>query len=139
MAFMSPFCRIHGPRQGKDVRMCVVARERLPRSLLWQIVRAKGADGSYVVKVGRGEGRSAYVSKDYNSVNECLRRKRLSKALRCPVPKNVGEELRTIARKWDTMPLCERGLVFAEVYGAEGVCAAVDEIQGPCALNLDPF
>ncbi|KAI0559581.1 YlxR-like protein [Gracilaria domingensis] len=138
-AFLSPICRIPGPRQGRNVRMCVVVRERLPRTLLWQVVRVKTGDGRYVVKLGEGNGRSAYISKDYHSVTEGLKRKRLSKALRCPVPKHIGEELEKLARTWDSSPLCQRGLVYAEVYGTDGTCSALDEVQGPCQFTLDPF
>lgn len=139
IAFLNPLCRFPGPRQGRDIRMCIITRERLPKSLMWRVVRTRNEDGHFLVKLDKGEGRSAFVSKDSHSVSVCLKKNRLAKALRCSVPKHIGEELQRRAEEWDHVPVCERGFLFAEVYGADGICAAIDEVQGCCANLAEEY
>lgn len=115
--------------------MCIITKERLPKSLLWRVVRTRKEDGRFLVKLDKGEGRSAFVSKDSHSVSECLKKNRLGRALRCAVPKHIGEELRRRAVEWDKVSRCDRGFLYAEAYGTDGIWAAIDEVQG-CCVNL---
>lgn len=111
------------------MRLCVISRQRLPKSLLWRVVRVRKADGSTVVTLDEGEGRSAYVSKDLESVTESLRRKRLNKALKAPVPEEIQQRLSDLAASWDRIPAAERGMLFCDVYATDALSAAVDEVQ----------
>lgn len=127
--FVPPAGRIHSPRQGRDVRFCVVKRERFPRRLLWRVVRVRQEKG-LLVTVGEGEGRSAYVSRDMKSVIESNRKNRMAKALRCSIPPGIFEELKRRAAEWDRLSSGEKGLLFCEVYGEDGVDTAIEEVQG---------
>lgn len=129
IAFQTTFCRLPQPRQGRNIRQCVITREHLPRSLLWRVVRVRKADGSKVVTFDKGEGRSVYVSKSLESVNESIRKKRLAKALKCHVPHDVQKEIIERATIWDGLSTKEKGLMYCEIYGEEGVSPAVEEVQ----------
>ena len=74
-------------RRGKPVlRRCVACRSLLDRQLLWRVVRL--ADGSGLA-FDQGEGRSAYLCQRQDCLEEARRRKRLQKALRCPVADSI--------------------------------------------------
>ncbi|CDF39580.1 unnamed protein product [Chondrus crispus] len=128
-AFLLPYCRQPGPRQGRNMRQCVTKRELFPRHLLWRVTRVRNADGTKTVVFGGGNGRSAYVSKDLASVNESVQRKRLARALKHGLPGEVKKELVDKAIEWERMSGEERGLLFGEVFGEDSVLAAVEEVQ----------
>lgn len=96
---------------------------------MWRVVRVRRPDGTTAVTVGEGEGRSAYVSKDLKSVNESIRRKKLGRALKYGVPADAARELQDRAAAWDRLSAAEKGLLYCEVYGEEGVSSAVEEVQ----------
>lgn len=96
---------------------------------MWRVVRVRRADGTTAVTVDEGEGRSAYVSKDLESVKECIRRKKLGRALKHGVSAEVARELHDRAAAWDRLSAAEKGLLYCEVYGEEGVSSAVEEVQ----------
>lgn len=129
VAFLNVFCGSQGPRQGKEVRQCVVTRDLLPKSLLWRVVRVRKPEGGHSVSFNSGQGRSAYVSRSSLTVHESFRKKRLSKALKCQVPPEVRAELEAEAKSWDLLSPEEKGLTYCEVYGEPGVASAVDEVQ----------
>lgn len=111
------------------MRLCVVRRERLPRNLLWRVVRERQEDGSVKVRFNEGHGRSAYVCKDLQSVQESIRHKRLNKALKASVPRDVQTTLEKMAREWDKKSDSEKGFLYCEVFGVDGVSSAVEELQ----------
>lgn len=111
------------------MRLCVCSRERMSKSLLWRLVRVRQPDGSTIVTFNEGHGRSAYVSKDLKSVTIGLKRKKLSKALKMAVPRDIQRQLIECAAAWDRVPPTEKGLLFCEVYGEEGIFPAVEEVQ----------
>lgn len=124
-----PACRLPQPRQGRHIRQCVVTREHLPKALLWRVVRVRRADGSKVVAFDAGEGRSVYISRSLRLVRESVRKKRLTRALKCAIPDHVILTLLESAEKWESLPVEEKGLLFCEVYAEEGVSPAVEEVQ----------
>lgn len=136
-AFQYVSCKKSGPRQGKDMRLCVCSRERMPKSLLWRLVRVRQPDGTTIVTFNEGYGRSAYVSKDLESVTTSLKRKKLSRALKMAVPHDIQGRLTECAAAWDRVPPAEKGLLFCEVYGEEGIFPAVEEVQS--SLLVEDF
>ena len=64
------------------LRRCVACRQLLDRRSLWRVIR----DHQDGVRVDGGMGRSAYLCKQEECLEEARRRKRLQKALRCQVP-----------------------------------------------------
>ena len=67
------------------LRRCVACRQLLDRRQLWRVIR----DHQDGVLLDRGMGRSAYLCREENCLEEATRRKRLQKALRCQVPDDV--------------------------------------------------
>ena len=64
------------------LRRCVACRQLLDRRQLWRVIR----DHQDGVLLDAGMGRSAYLCKQEECLEEARRRKRLQKALRCQVP-----------------------------------------------------
>ncbi|MCS6960746.1 MAG: YlxR family protein [Pseudanabaenaceae cyanobacterium SKYGB_i_bin29] len=70
-------------------RRCVICRRLAHRDEFWRIVR----EGN-TVKLDQGMGRSVYVCRQGSCLQEALKKNRLSKALRTPLPPIVVAELR---------------------------------------------
>ena len=71
------------------LRRCVSCRRLADRRQFWRLIRV---DGGRVV-LDEGMGRSAYLCPTRACLEEARRRKRLQKALRCPVPAQILAEL----------------------------------------------
>lgn len=89
-ASVSTVRRKRGPRQGKDMRRCVMTRERYPRQSLWRIVRRSFGG----VTLDTGQGRSAYISQTREAVFNAKAKLKLQRALKAPVPGEIMTELR---------------------------------------------
>jgi predicted RNA-binding protein YlxR (DUF448 family) len=77
-------------RQPRPVlRRCAACRRLEERSLLWRVIRR--AEGGVVLD--RGMGRSAYLCRSPDCLEEARKRRRLQRALRCPVPDSVLDTL----------------------------------------------
>jgi uncharacterized protein len=71
------------------MRVCVVTRERVHRSLLWRVVRVAPGEVSLDV----GQGRSAYVTRTLDAVRAARKKNRIGRALRTKVEREVYDEL----------------------------------------------
>tara|TARA_B100000029_G_scaffold480878_1_gene529360 strand:- start:422 stop:700 length:279 start_codon:yes stop_codon:yes gene_type:complete len=71
------------------LRRCVACRKLFNRELLFKVTR----DYQGGVVLDGGMGRSAYLCRHEDCLEEACRRKRLQKALRCQVPVTVVEML----------------------------------------------
>ena len=71
------------------MRRCVACRQLRERSELWRVIRL--ASGG--VALDRGMGRSAYLCPDPACLEEARRRRRLPRALRCPVEASLLDQL----------------------------------------------
>ena len=71
------------------LRRCVTCRKLKNRQELLKVTR----DFQDGVVLEGGMGRSAYLCPNENCLKESWRRKRLQKALRCPVPPSIFEML----------------------------------------------
>jgi predicted RNA-binding protein YlxR (DUF448 family) len=71
------------------LRRCAACRRLEERSLLWRVIRR--AEGGVVLD--RGMGRSAYLCRSPDCLEEARKRRRLQRALRCPVPDSVLDTL----------------------------------------------
>lgn len=71
------------------MRRCVACRQLLDRSQLWRVIRL--ADGG--LRLDRGMGRSAYLCPNPACLEEARRRRRLQRALRCPVDDTLLDQL----------------------------------------------
>ena len=67
------------------LRRCVACRKLLDRSHFWRVIR----DHKDGIILDSGMGRSAYICRTKECLEEARRRKRLNKALRCQVPESV--------------------------------------------------
>jgi predicted RNA-binding protein YlxR (DUF448 family) len=73
-------------RQPQPVlRRCTACRRLEDRRLLWRVIRQ--AEGGLVLD--RGMGRSAYLCRSAECLEEARRRRRLQRSLRCPVPDSI--------------------------------------------------
>ena len=71
------------------MRRCVACRQLRERSELWRVIRLAGGG----VALDRGMGRSAYLCPDPACLEEARRRRRLPRALRCPVEASLLDQL----------------------------------------------
>lgn len=126
---VAPTCRVPGPRQGRNMRFCIVTRERMPRELMFRIVRVRDDSGSTQVTLGKGNGRSVYVSKTLESVLQAVRKSRLERSLRCHVPPSVLDDLIKLAQHWNSLPNDSKGLWYCEVFGLDWMPVAVEQMQ----------
>lgn len=67
------------------LRQCVACRRLADRGELWRVIRLAGGG----VALDQGMGRSAYLCPSPLCLEEARRRKRLQKALRCPVTDSI--------------------------------------------------
>lgn len=80
--------------------------------------------------IEEGEGRSAYVGKGVLNMEDLRRKKRLEKALRCPIPKQIIDQLGRMSTDWQRLPSQEKGLLYCEVFAQDEVMSAGEEVQG---------
>ncbi|MFN3361489.1 MAG: YlxR family protein [Pseudanabaenaceae cyanobacterium] len=80
-------------------RRCIICRKLAHRQEFWRIVR----EGK-TVKLDQGMGRSVYICRQGTCLQEALKKNRLSKALRAPLPPDILVELRARARQGDSSP-----------------------------------
>ena len=78
-----------GSEQRPVLRRCVACRTLRDRRQLWRVVREADRE----IRLDAGMGRSAYLCPERDCLNEARRRKRLQRALRCPVPDSILEAL----------------------------------------------
>ncbi len=71
------------------LRRCVACRRLADRRTLWRVIRL--AQGG--LALDGGMGRSAYLCPTDACLEESRRRRRLARALRCPVPDSVLDAL----------------------------------------------
>jgi uncharacterized protein len=78
------------PASGRPVlRRCVACRSLSDRRQLWRVIRRAGGG----IVLDQGMGRSAYLCQRLSCLEEARRRRRLQKALRCPVEESVLDAL----------------------------------------------
>ena len=71
--------------QSPVLRRCVACRRLEDRRSLWRVIRL--AEGGLALDCGMG--RSAYLCPTGDCLEEARRRRRLQRALRCPVPDSI--------------------------------------------------
>jgi predicted RNA-binding protein YlxR (DUF448 family) len=71
------------------LRRCVACRSLVDRRRLWRIIRLAGGG----IALDQGMGRSAYLCPCSACLEEARRRRRVGRALRCPVDDAVFSEL----------------------------------------------
>jgi predicted RNA-binding protein YlxR (DUF448 family) len=71
------------------LRRCVACRCLTDRQALWRVVRQAGGG----VVLDQGMGRSAYLCRQLSCLEEAQRRRRLQRALRCPVEASLLDTL----------------------------------------------
>lgn len=78
------------------MRRCVACRQLFDRRQLWRVIRLAGGG----VALDRGMGRSAYLCPSPACLQEARRRRRLQRALRCPLDDSLLDQLeqRLLAR-----------------------------------------
>ncbi len=79
------------------LRRCVACRTLRDRSELWRVVRLAGGG----IALDRGMGRSAYLCPQPPCLEEARRRRRLQRALRCPVEDSI---LATLEKRFQIHP-----------------------------------
>jgi len=73
-----------------NYRRCVSCRAIAPKDDLWRVVRQHSTGA---VDLDEGMGRSAYLCPDPHCLQAAQKKKRLSKALRVPVPETIYQQL----------------------------------------------
>ena len=71
------------------LRRCVSCRQLLDRQQLWRVIRL--ADGG--MALDQGMGRSAYLCPQLSCLEEARKRRRLQRALRCPLDERLLDVL----------------------------------------------
>ena len=67
------------------LRRCVACRRLVDREALWRVIRLAGGG----IGLDQGMGRSAYLCPSRECLEEARRRRRLPRALRCPIPETI--------------------------------------------------
>jgi predicted RNA-binding protein YlxR (DUF448 family) len=76
---------VSGVPRGVVERRCIACRRLADRRQLWRVIRL-AAGG---LALDQGMGRSAYLCPTQACLEETRRRRRLQRALRCPVPDSI--------------------------------------------------
>ncbi|PZO20693.1 MAG: DUF448 domain-containing protein [Leptolyngbya foveolarum] len=77
----------------KNHRLCISCRQTAHRDTLWRIVRTFP---SRHVSLNDGMGRSAYLCRNPQCLENAQKKNRLGKALRSPVPPEIYKELHNL-------------------------------------------
>ena len=73
------------------MRMCIVTREKYPKSELIRVVRTES--GVIVNETGKVNGHGAYLKKEKDVFDKAFKTKVLNKVLEVDVPNEVFDEL----------------------------------------------
>lgn len=73
------------------MRMCVVTRERLPKSELIRVVKTES--GVIVDETGKVNGHGVYLKKDKEVIDKAFNKNILKRSLETEIPESVYEEL----------------------------------------------
>lgn len=73
------------------MRMCIVTREKYPKSELIRVVRTES--GVIVDETGKVNGHGAYLKKEKDVFDKAFKTKVLNKVLEVDVPNEVFDEL----------------------------------------------
>ncbi len=84
---MTPSLPLSSP---DPLRCCVSCRGLFPRSQLWRVIRLAGSGG---ISLDQGMGRSAYLCRRRDCLQQARRKQRFSQALKTSVPSRVYDEL----------------------------------------------
>ncbi len=126
---MAAFCvtvaRKSGPRQGVNVRRCVSTRELTARPLLLRVVRRPPPAKPRITTDPKHNGRSVYVSRSVEAVQEARRRRKLSASLRADVPPILYDQLEREALACETSAT---SLGAADAFARAQPLAPVDEV-----------
>ena len=73
-------------------RMCVSCRQMFPKNELIRVVKAE--DETYFIdESNKSNGRGAYVCKNDECINKCIKSKLLNKSFKSAVNQNIYERL----------------------------------------------
>jgi len=90
-----------GPRQGKDMRVCVVSKEKLNRNEMWRVVRCRTSPETpanpYTIRINEGNGRSVYIKPCEDTIRAAIKRNALKRSLRCYIPDEIYDQLLKMA------------------------------------------
>jgi len=89
-------------------RRCISCRTIAPKQDFWRIVRQHDTGA---VLLDQGMGRSAYLCPTADCLQAAQKKKRLSKALRAPVPETIYQQL------WQRLQLMPRGPAPTDAHG----------------------
>lgn len=67
--------------------------KKAPKDQFLKITKPKN-EKAFIDKDNKGEGRGAYICHDTNCVDKALKKKKLSRALRCEIDSSFYEELK---------------------------------------------
>lgn len=77
-------------RREKNIRCCTVCRRAGPKESFWRLVRLHP---SREVRMDEGMGRSAYLCPTADCLKAARKKRRLGRALRCPVDDSLYDRL----------------------------------------------
>ena len=77
----------------KNHRLCISCRQTAHRDTLWRIVRTFP---NRTVSLNDGMGRSAYLCRNQQCLENAQKKNRLGKALRSPIPPKIYKELHNL-------------------------------------------
>ena len=71
------------------LRMCLGCREMKPKKEMLRVVRTSDTEEYIYDSTGKMNGRGAYVCKDNECINKCIKSKLFHKSFRANVPEDV--------------------------------------------------
>ncbi|MGF1540704.1 MAG: YlxR family protein [Pleurocapsa sp.] len=73
-----------------NYRRCISCRKIAPKESFWRVVRTYPDNQ---IAIDWGSGRSAYICPNADCIKQASQKKRLSRALKASVPKNIYQNL----------------------------------------------
>jgi len=75
------------------LRMCVVCRQMKQKNELLRIVFTNDECTEYIINANKVNGRGAYICKDQQCINKCIKSKAFNKIYKRNLPSNFYEDL----------------------------------------------
>lgn len=74
----------------KNYRRCISCRRVAPKELFWRVVRIAS---NHKIEIDRGMGRSAYICRNSQCLEQARAKNRLRASLRIKVPEQIYQNL----------------------------------------------
>lgn len=75
------------------IRMCCVCRKHFPQQDLIRVVKNKNNE-IFICETPKFEGRSAYICKKEECLNNLIKKRALNRAFKCEIPEDIYRQIK---------------------------------------------